>query len=64
MQLIKTLNLRYHINSGFSIFKVYAPYDEANQVLNIALNLLAGGTCLDHLEIRRIDEAHLNALGA
>ena len=64
MQMIKTLDLRYHINSGVSIFKVYAPYDEADHVLNIALNLLAGGTCLDHLEIRRIDEAHLNALGA
>ena len=64
MQMIKTLDLRYHINSGVSIFKVYAPYDEADHVLNIALNLLAGGTCLDHLEIRRTDEAYLNALGA
>ena len=64
MQLIKTLGLRQHINSGIPIFKAYAPYDEADHVLNIALNLLAGGTCLDHLEIRRTDEAYLNALGA
>ncbi len=55
MQLIKTLGLRQHINSGIPIFKAYAPYDEADHVLNIALNLLAGGTCLDHLEIRRYD---------
>lgn len=63
-QMIKTLDLRYHINSGVSIFKVYAPYDEADHVLNIALNLLAGGTCQDHFEIRRTDEAYLNALRA
>src|SRR5690606_38224178 len=41
-----------------------APYDEADHVFNIALNLLAGGTCLEHLEIRRNDEAYLDALGA
>ena len=64
LQMIKTLDLRHHINSCIPIFKVYAPYDEADHVLNIALNLLAGGTCLDHLEIRRTDEAYLNALGA
>ena len=33
-------------------------------MLNIAYNLLAGGTCLEHLELRRQDEAYLNALGA
>lgn len=64
MQMIKTLDLRRLINSGIPIFKVHAPYDEADHVFNIALNLLAGGTCLDHLEIRRTDEAYLNALGA
>jgi hypothetical protein len=32
--------------------------------LNIAYNLLAGGTCLEHLELRRSDEAYLDALGA
>jgi hypothetical protein len=64
MQMIKTLELRELINNAIPIFKLYAPYDEADHVLNIALNLLAGGTCLDHLEIRRTDEAYLNALGA
>ncbi len=51
MQLIKTLDIRNQINSAIPIFKLYAPYDEADHVLNITLNLLAGGTCLDHLEI-------------
>jgi hypothetical protein len=44
--------------------KLYAPYDEADHVLNIALNLLTGGTRLEHLEERRNDEAYLDALGA
>lgn len=40
------------------------PYSESDHVLNIAYNLLAGGTCLEHLELRRQDEGYLNALGA
>lgn len=64
MQLINQVGLRNHINRWAPVFKLYAPYDEADHVLNIALNLLAGGTCLEHLEHRRTDEAYLDALGA
>lgn len=64
MQLIKQLDLRKHINAAAPVFKLHAHYDEADHVFNIALNLLAGGTCLEHLELRRNDEAYLDALGA
>jgi hypothetical protein len=64
MELVKQVGLRQQINRAVPIFKVYAPYDETDHVLNIALNLLTGGTCLEHLEIRRNDEAYLDALGA
>lgn len=64
MQLIKTIGLRRSINQAASIFKLHLPYDEADHVFNIALNLLAGGTCLDHIEHRRNDEAYLDAVGA
>ena len=47
-----------------NLFKIYLPYAESDHVLNIAYNLLAGGTCLEHLELRRNDEVYLNALGA
>ena len=47
-----------------SVLKLHLPYDEADHIFNIALNLLAGGTCLDHIEHRRNDEAYLDALGA
>jgi len=46
------------------VFKIYLPYGESDHVLNIAYNLLAGGTRLVRLELRRNDEVYLNALGA
>lgn len=64
MQMVKQLDLRKHINKAAPILKLHLPYDEADHVLNIAMNLLAGGTCLEHIELRRTDEAYLNALGA
>lgn len=64
MELIRQTGLRNQINRAVSVFKLYAPYDEADHVLNIALNLLTGGTCLEHLELRRNDEAYLDALAA
>jgi hypothetical protein len=64
MELVKQVELRKQINRAVPIFKFYAPYDETDHVLNIACNLLTGGTCLEHLEIRRNDEAYLDALGA
>ena len=64
MQLVKQLDLRKHINRAIPLLKLHLPYDETDHVLNIALNLVAGGSCLDHLELRRTDEAYLNAVGA
>ena len=46
------------------MLKIHLPYHESDHVLNIAYNLLAGGTCLEHLELLRSDEAYLDALGA
>ncbi len=64
IELIKTLGLRNELNRAANVLKMHLPYDEADHILNIALNLLAGGTCLDHIEHRRNDEAYLDALGA
>ncbi len=46
------------------LFKQLLPDDEADQDLNIALNLLARGNCLEHIEDRRCDEAYLTVVGA
>jgi Transposase DDE domain group 1 len=62
--LVKRLGLDQAINQRLHLFKLYAPYTESDHVLNIAYNILAGGTRLEHLELRRNDEAYLDALGA
>ena len=63
-QMAKQLGLDDAINRSVNLFKLYLPYSESDHVLNIAYNLLAGGTCLEHLELRRNDEVYLDALDA
>ena len=64
LEVIKTLGIRKELNESARVLKMHLPYDETDHILNIALNLLIGGTCLDHIEHRRNDEAYLDALGA
>ena len=63
-QMVNRLELAEQINRNVPLLKLYLPYSESDHVLNIAYNILAGGTCLEHLEYRRNDENYLNALGA
>ena len=46
------------------LLKIHLPYHESDHVLNVAYNILCGGTCLEDLELRRNDEVYLDALGA
>jgi hypothetical protein len=62
--LVKRLGLDRAINDRLDLLKVHLPYRESDHVLNIAYNLLAGGTSLEHLEFLRNDEGYLDALGA
>jgi len=52
------------IDRDLHLLKVHLPYHESDHVLNIAYNILCGGTCIQDLELRRNDETYLNALGA
>jgi hypothetical protein len=52
------------IDRDVPILKWRCPYYESDHVLNLALNALCEGTCLQHIERRRNDEAFLNAIGA
>jgi hypothetical protein len=60
------------INSGLSaaidrdlhLLKVHLPYHESDHVLNIAYNILAGGTCLQDIEQQRTQASYLDGLGA
>jgi hypothetical protein len=62
--LAKKLGLDQAIDRGLALLKMHLPYHESDHVLNIAYNLLAGGSCLEHLEHLRTDEAYLDVLGA
>lgn len=62
--LVRKLGLDQTIDRHLELLKIHLPYHESDHVLNIAYNLLAGGTCLEHLELLRTDEAYLDALGA
>jgi hypothetical protein len=63
-RLVRHLQLDQAINRYVDLLKIYLPYSESDHVLNMAYNVLAGGTRLEHLELRRQDEAYLDALGA
>jgi len=63
-QMVKQLGLDTAINQRLNVLKLHMPYTESDHVLNIAYNVLAGGTCLEHLELRRHDEAYMDGLGA
>jgi len=63
-RLVKHLELDKLLNERLSVLKIHLPYHESDHILNIAYNLLAGGTCLEHLELLRTNEAYLDALGA
>jgi hypothetical protein len=52
------------IDRGLHRLKRHLPYHESDHVLNIALNIRAGGRKLEHLELRRNDEVNRDALGA
>jgi DDE family transposase len=63
-QVARQTGLIDAIDEQVRVLKVHLPYHESDHVLNIAYNVLAGGRCLDHLELLRNDEGYLNALGA
>jgi hypothetical protein len=58
------LGLVHDLDENLHLLKRHMPYFESDHVLNIAYNLLAGGSRLEHLEVRRNDEVFLDALGA
>jgi len=62
--MAQRMGLLAGINQNVPLLKRHLPYFESDHVLNIAYNTLTGGTCLDDLEVRRQDEAYLDALGA
>ena len=63
-QLVQRLHLADRIDRRLPLLMIHQPYMESDHVLNIAYNSLSGGTCLEDIELKRNDEAYLDALGA
>jgi len=63
-RLAKKTGLVKAINQNLHLLKRHLPYHESDHVLNLAYNVMAGGTRLEDIELRRRDEAWMDALGA
>ena len=64
LMLARRVGLVRAIDRNVELLKSHVPYHESDHVLNIAFNVLAGGRCLEDIELLRQDEGYLNALGA
>jgi len=63
-RLVTKLGLRSQIDAGLALLKVHLPYHESDHVLNVAYNVMCGGTRLEDIERLRHDVAYMNALDA
>ena len=62
--LARRVGLVEALDRDLSLLKIHRPYQESDHVLNLAYNILCGGTCLEDLELLRNNEDYLTALGA
>lgn len=63
-RLVTRLGLVDQLDDRLRLLKVHLPYHESDHVLNLAYNVLCGGTRLEDIERLRHDTAYMNALGA
>jgi hypothetical protein len=63
LRLAKDVGLVNSIDRRLKLLKIHLPYHESDHVLNIALNALCDGNCLQDIELRRNSEAFLDMLG-
>ena len=62
-RLASQVGLVEAIDERLRLLKCHLPYHESDHVLNLALNALCDGDCLQDIELRRNDECFLDALG-
>jgi hypothetical protein len=63
-RLVTKLGLPQEIDARLELLKVHLPYHESDHVLNMAYNVLCGGTRLEDIERLRHDTAYMKALDA
>ncbi|MBI4881739.1 MAG: hypothetical protein HY812_19075 [Planctomycetes bacterium] len=64
LQVARRTGVVEGIDRRLHLLKAHRPYHESDHVLKIAFNALCGGSCLEDIELRRNDEAFLDALSA
>ena len=62
--LVDRLGLDEAINRDLELLKVHMPYFESDHVLNLAYNVMTGGTCLEDIDRLRDDASYTTSLGA
>lgn len=62
--LVKRMGLDAAINRQVPLLKAHVPYFESDHVLNIAYNVLTGGTCLEDIDRLRDDASYAQGLSA
>jgi hypothetical protein len=62
--LARRVGLPEAVDANVHVLKRHLPYHESDHVLSLAYNVMAGGTCIEDLELLRSNEAYLDALGA
>jgi len=63
-RLVTRVGLAREIDRKLKLLKVHLPYHESDHVLNLAYNVMCGGTRLEDIERLRHDTAYMNTLGA
>jgi hypothetical protein len=63
-RLVTKVGLVESINDNLHLLKIHLPYHESDHVLNMAYNVLCGGSRLEDIERLRHDVAYMNAVGA
>ncbi len=64
LELARSTGLVDEIDRRLQLLELHAPYQGSDHVLAHVLNMLCGGTRLEHLELLRNDESLLNAIVA
>jgi hypothetical protein len=62
-EMVRAIGLAASIDERVHVFKRHFPYHESDHILNLAYNVLCGGTRVEDLERLRSNEAYLNTLG-
>jgi hypothetical protein len=62
--MVRRLHLDAAINRDLSLLKVHVPYFESDHVLNLAYNVITGGTCLEDMDRLCDDTSYTLSLAA